>query len=180
MGRKCGDRELAERAAAGDRDAMVSLLERYYDRIYRMAWHWCRRTEIAEDIAQDVCLKLAMSIGSYRRKSAFSTWVWRITYNAAVDHHRITRRMCPTEPRRILALIDGPARGTQEDRLFANELWQEVHGLPPQQRDAVLLIYAQDMSHADAASIMGCTEKTVSWHLHQARKALRGRLVAAE
>ncbi len=50
--------------------------------------------------------------------------------------------------------------------------------LPEQQRDAVLLVYGEDMSHAEAAAIMGCTEKTVSWHLHEARKRLKVRLGA--
>ena len=58
------------------------------------------------------------------------------------------------------------------------ELWQAVRALPPQQRDAVLLVYAQDMSHAEAGDIMGCSEKTVSWHLHEAKKRLRTKLEA--
>ena len=80
----------------------------------------------------------------------------------------------------MMALVDGPATDTPETWMFEDDLWREVQGLPPQQRDAVLLVYDQDMSHAHAASVMGCTEKTVSWHLHQARKALKTRLEAAE
>jgi RNA polymerase sigma-70 factor, ECF subfamily len=53
-----------------------------------------------------------------------------------------------------------------------------VRRLPPQQRDAVLLVYAEDLSHAEAATVMGCAERTVSWHLHAARKRLRARLQA--
>ena len=48
--------------------------------------------------------------------------------------------------------------------------------LPNQQRDAVLLVYAEDKSHAEAGEIMGCKEATVSWHIHEAKKTLRGLL----
>ena len=48
--------------------------------------------------------------------------------------------------------------------------------LPEQQRDAVLLVYAEEMSHAEAGEIMGCKEATVSWHIHEAKKTLRGLL----
>jgi RNA polymerase sigma-70 factor (ECF subfamily) len=55
----------------------------------------------------------------------------------------------------------------------STELWRAVRSLPDQQRDAVLLVYAQDLSHGEAAALMGCSEKTVSWRLHEARKRLR-------
>ncbi len=51
-----------------------------------------------------------------------------------------------------------------------------MQDLPDQQRDAVLLVYAEDMNHAAAAEIMGCKETTVSWHIHEAKKTLRGLL----
>jgi RNA polymerase sigma-70 factor (ECF subfamily) len=60
------------------------------------------------------------------------------------------------------------------------ELWQAVHRLPQQQRDAVLLVYGEDMSHAEAARVMGCQEKTVSWHLHEAKKRLKSALQAVD
>ncbi len=154
MSRECGDKELAARATAGDREAMAGLLEAYYERIYRMAWRWCGSAGVAEDIAQDVCVKLATSIRSYRGDSTFPTWVWRITYNATIDHLRIEQRLCATEPTKMMALVDRPANDTPETWLFEDDLWREVHGLPPQQRDDVLLVYSQDMSHAHAASIM--------------------------
>ena len=63
--------------------------------------------------------------------------------------------------------------------MLHNELWDEVRRLPDQQRDAVLLVYGEDLSHAEAAEIMKCTEKTVSWHLHEARRRLKIKLTAA-
>jgi RNA polymerase sigma-70 factor (ECF subfamily) len=68
------------------------------------------------------------------------------------------------------------SRPTQEDELALSELWQVVRQLPEKQRDAVLLVYAEHMSHAEAAEIMGCKDVTVAWHIHNARKALKDRL----
>ena len=179
----CGgsdDEAAAKRAAGGDRDAMEWLLDAYYDRIHRMAWHWCGSPEAAQDIAQDVCVKLATSIAGFRAEAEFATWVWRITYNTAIDHLRRMRRVQVTPPAEMMALVDQPACDTPESDADARDLWRAVRTLPAQQRDAVLLVYAEDMSHAEAAEILGCSANTVSWHLHEARKALRVQLEAVE
>ena len=171
---------MARRAAAGDRAAFATLLQAFYDRIYRMAWRWCGTRDAAEDVAQDVAIKLATAIRSFTGEAAFATWVWRITYNAAVDHLRRTRRFSLIGSDAVLALVDGASTESPVSRSMDRDLWSAVHGLPPQQRDAVLLVYAQDMTHAEAAAVMEVSEKTVSWHLHEARKTLKKKLEAAE
>ncbi len=174
------DQDLALSAAAGDRAAFSHLIARYYDRIYRMAWRWCGTRDAAEDIAQDVVIKLATAIRSFSGKSAFATWVWRVTYTTAIDHLRRGNRLSLVGSDQVLALVDGASLDTPEARMFDGDLWGSVHALPPKQRDAVLLVYAEDMSHTEAAAVMGITEKTVSWHLHEARKTLKKLLEAAE
>jgi RNA polymerase sigma-70 factor (ECF subfamily) len=176
-----GDQTLAEQAAAGSREAFALLLERHYDQIYRLAWRLCGSRAAAEDVAQDVCVKLAAAIRGFRGESAFSTWVWRITFTTATDRLRAAQRTTMLEPSQIMALVDATESGgpTPEDAAAGAELWAAVRELPPQQRDAVLLVYGEDMSHAEAAGIMGCSEKTVSWHIHEAKKRLKSRLQAA-
>lgn len=173
------DADLAARAAAGDRRAFGLLLERHYDRIYRLAWRWCGARDRAEDIAQDVCVKLAQAIGTFRGEAAFSTWLHRLAYTTTVDALRASQRIVPLDPSQVMALADTAAGPTPEDEVSGRELWRAVRALPPQQRDAVLLVYGEDMSHAEAARVMDCTEKTVSWHLHEARKRLRSILDSA-
>jgi RNA polymerase sigma-70 factor (ECF subfamily) len=73
----------------------------------------------------------------------------------------------------MMALVETVHAPEAEDAVAGQDLWRAVRSLPPQQRDAVLLVYAEDLSHAEAALILGCTEKTVSWHLHEARKRLK-------
>jgi RNA polymerase sigma-70 factor (ECF subfamily) len=163
------DETLALRAAAGCRASFGSLLERHYDRIYRLAWRWSGSRSAAEDIAQDVAVKLARAIRSYRAEAAFGTWLHRITYTTTIDFLRSNQRSVAVDPSEIARLADGAGENPEQAE-DGTDLWSAVRSLPAQQRDAVLLVYAEDMSHAEAAAVMGCSEKTVSWHLHEARK----------
>ena len=167
------DETLSKRASEGCRASFRALLDRHYDRIYRLAWRWSGSRDAAEDIAQDVCVKLASAIRAYRGEARFTTWLHRIAYTTALDHIRATQRTVAVEPSEIMSLIDSKAAASPEDNIEGREIWQAVRALPNQQRDAVLLVYGEDMSHAEAATIMGCAEKTVSWHLHEAKKRLR-------
>ena len=172
------DEALAARAAGGCRASFAKLIERHYDRIYRLAWRWCGAQAQAEDVAQDVCVKLASAIRGYRGDAKFTTWLHRIAYTTTVDSLRATQRTIAVEPSEIIRLIDETQSQSAEDDVIGSELWDVVRALPPQQRDAVLLIYGEDMSHAEAASVMGCSEKTVSWHVHEAKKKLKVQLKA--
>ena len=166
---------LVVRARNGDGDAFAELIEGQYERIYRIAWRWCGQRADAEDIAQDVCVKIGQGIAAFDGRSAFSSWVYRITLNAARDWHRAGARrgrhhdafadVSPTE-----------VEPEQEAAATACELWAAVRSLPDKQRDAVLLVYAEELSHAQAAAIMGIKEATVSFHVFEARKTLRGLL----
>ncbi len=174
------DDELARRAAHGDREAFGALAERHYGRLHALAWRWSGARAPAEDIAQEAMVKMASAIRGFRGDSAFSTWMHRIAYTTAVDHLRAARRFAPLGPTQLATLEAEPDGGTPEERQMNGELWAQVRALPDQQRDAVLLVYAEEMSHREAAEVMGCSEKTVSWHLHEARKRLRLALEAAQ
>ena len=180
----CGeaDEDLARAAAGGDADAFGLLIERHYDRFHRLAWRWCGSRIEAEDIAQDVCVKIGRSIRGWRGEAAFTTWAYRIVYTTATDRLRARQRLRLVEPSKMAMLVEAKADPPESDRadagLMKGELWDEVRRLPEQQRDAVLLVYGEDMSHGEAAAVMGCTEKTVSWHLHEARKRLKARFEA--
>lgn len=174
-----GDQTLALRAAGGCRASFAHLLERHYDRVYRLAWRWCGSRATAEDVAQEVAVKLASAIRSYRADAAFTTWLHRIAYTTTVDFLRRNQRIVATEPSEIVRLIDA-RDGAELEHPAASDLWDAVRSLPQQQRDAVLLVYGEDMSHADAAQVIGCSEKTVSWHVHEAKKKLKVLLEAID
>lgn len=167
------DETLALRAAQGCRVSFACLVERHYDRIYRLAWRWTHVVTEAEDIAQDVTVKLARAIHGYRGEAAFKTWLHRITYTTTMDYLRSAQRTMPLEPSDILKLLDGAVDAAQQSSEPDVDVWSAVRSLPNQQRDAMLLVYGEDMSHAEAAAVMGCAEKTVSWHIHEAKKRLK-------
>lgn len=169
------DSELVARARAGERYAFSQLVERHYDFIFRVACKWSGRRSDAEDVAQEVCIKLATAIKSFDGRAAFTSWLYRVTLNAVRDMQRSRAR----RGRHVDALAQvspDSAPPDQEDATAISELWAAVATLPDKQREAVMLVYAEDMNHAAAAEIMGCKESTVSWHVHEAKKTLRGLL----
>jgi len=169
------DDVLVARAKAGDRTAFGELVERHYDFIFRTACKWSGKRSDAEDIAQDVCVKLASVLGSFDGRSAFSSWLYRVTLNAVRDMQRARSRR-GRHIDRFAEVSPEEAPPEQEESATAKELWTAVRALPEKQRDAVLLVYAEDLNHAQAGEIMGCRETTVSWHIHEAKKTLRGLL----
>jgi RNA polymerase sigma-70 factor, ECF subfamily len=166
---------LIARARDGDRAAFARLIEDRYAFIFRTAWKWSGNREDAEDIAQQVCVKLATAIGQFDGRSAFSSWLYRITLNAVRDLQRSRGRQA-RGAQSLAEVMPGTAPPDQEDALAESELWAAVRRLPDRQRDAVLLVYADELSHAEAAAAMGVKEPTVSWYVHEARKTLRGLL----
>jgi RNA polymerase sigma factor (sigma-70 family) len=169
------DSSLVRKAIGGDRRAFNDLVERHYDFIFRVACKWLGRRQDAEDIAQDVCIKLATAIKSFDGRSAFTSWLYRVTLNVVRDNQRSSARRGKYHDR-LAEVHPEDAPPEQEDATAARELWAAVRLLPNQQRDAVMLVYAEEKSHAEAGEIMGCKEATVSWHIHEAKKTLRGLL----
>ena len=166
------DAELIGRAKGGDRGAFGILLERHYDFVYRAAYRWCGAKADAEDIAQDVCVRLGRAIRDYHGGGAFTTWLYAMTLNAVRDRMRKSaREAARTEAYGVHALISGEASIDVEDP--AEALWAAVRMLPDKQRDAVLLVYGEGLGHAAAAEVMAISETTVSWHIHEAKKRLK-------
>lgn len=173
------DSVLIGRAQQGDRAAFGELVERHYDFVFRVAYRWCGVKADAEDIAQDVCVRIGRALGSYRGAGAFTTWLYALTLNAARDgRRRVAREMAKTQAFAAEALADGEAGpNSAEDPTQA--LWAAVRQLPDKQREAVLLVYGEGLSHAEAADAMGLSDNTVAWHIHEAKKRLRAMMLPA-
>ncbi|RVC57633.1 MAG: RNA polymerase sigma factor [Mesorhizobium sp.] len=168
---EASDAELVGRAKGGDRGAFGKLLERHYGFVYRAAYRWCGRKADAEDIAQEVCVRLGRAIRDYHGKGAFTTWLYTMTLNAARDMMRKSARDTrKAEAYGAYALIAGEGAEPEDP---AEALWAAVRKLPDKQRDAVLLVYGEGLSHADAAEALAISETTVSWHIHEAKKRLK-------
>ena len=165
---------LIGRARDGDRDAFGRLVERHYDFIHRVAWRWAGNRADAEDIAQDVCVGLARRSAPIVAAAPSRPGSTRMTLNAARDLRRKSARdSVKMEAFGVHALVSGGEAYEPAADDPAERLWAVVRTLPDKQREAVLLVYGEGMSHADAADVMGCAEATVSWHIHEAKKRLK-------
>ncbi len=169
------DHELVERAVAGDRAGFAALVSRHYDMIFRVAWKLCGNREDAEDITQDVCVRLGRSIRTWTGEARFSTWLYRVVINAVRDHQRADA----SKKRKLDDWAADPNRPDVQDAEASDEedalqeLWSHVRQLAPKLRDAVMLVYGEGLSHLEAASALECAEGTVSWRINEAKKQLR-------
>lgn len=163
---------LVERAKTGDVTAFEQLVRSYYPFILKTSFRWLGDKSDAEDVTQSICMRLATIIGSFDGRASFSSWLYRVTLNAVRDFQRSQQRRHRLASRAAIISPDA-MEPDQEDCLQINDIWRKVRELPEKQRDAILLVYAEELSHAEAAKIMQCKEVTVSWHIHKARKLLK-------
>ena len=169
------DEILVKRAVGGDRASFAALVSRHYERIHRIAWKWCGNRENAEDIAQEVCVRLARSLVSFDGNARFSTWLYRVVLNATRDHHRREQ----SDARKLADWKADPTHSLNStadlphDDQQLEELWHAVRQLPQKQCDAVMLVFGEELSHGEAARVLGCAEGTVSSNIHDAKKSLR-------
>lgn len=166
------DSGLVAAACAGDRDAFAALLERHYDRVHGLAWHLTGSRTDADDVAQDVCCALVEKIGSFRGEAKFSTWICGITFNACRDLRR-KKRTFGAFTERFAAFV-GIAASSEDGRDLYDAIWLKsaIARLKPALRDTAALVAGQQLSHAEAAPILGIAEATVAWRMHEVRRLL--------
>jgi RNA polymerase sigma-70 factor (ECF subfamily) len=165
------DARLVAAAVDGDRTAFATLLDRHYDRIHGLAWQLTGSRADADDVAQDVCCILVEKLATFRGEAKFSTWLCGIVFNACRDLQRRRRSFRGLTDR--LAVIAGLARGP-DGRDLHDAIWvrSAIARLKPAYRDAVVLVAGQQLSHAEAAAILGVAEATISWRMHEVRRML--------
>ncbi len=166
------DSELAKSASQGDRDAFQRLLERHYDMIHRVALRFTGSMEDAEDIAQDVCLALVRKLVGFRGDALFSTWLYRVVINACHDFvRRRTASKALVENYVAYRELDDADHADTKARL--DWLQEAYQNLSPDLRQTVLLVVAEDMTHAEAGAVLDCAEGTIAWRMSAARKQLK-------
>ena len=174
------DNSVAFRAAAGDSEAFAELLERHYDRIYRVSARILfGESDLAADVAQEVCMKLQDKLGNFRGDSQFTTWLYRIVVNSAYDElrkkstrHRIEQNYAETVD---ISHTDYSPE-TDESAWLKKALGQ----LSDKLRTTVFLVLEEELSHAEAGKVLQVPEKTVSWRMHQVRKQLKAMAASEE
>ncbi len=164
------DEQLIREAAGGNAYAFSQLVERHYITIYKMAYKYVGVKSDAEDIAQDACIKLAGNIDSFRFDSAFTTWLYRLVINTAKDYLKKKNRQNSREGLLFEDALMVAAPDNQEKQMQTRQALEVIDTLPEKLRDAVILVCWEGLTHKEAAEILGVSEATVSWRLHEVRK----------
>ncbi len=166
------DTHLALAAAGGNPEAFSLLLSRHYDGLFRLCFRLTGRVAEAEDLTQDICLALPSKLAGFRGSAKFSTWLYRVAVNAAHDR----RRRAATRARAADGWGDWELNRRATNAEAAETLdWltRAMAGLPDDLRDTAALTLGDEMTHAQAAEVLGVSEGTISWRLSEIRKRLR-------
>jgi len=166
------DYALMQRIATGDSAAFRTLLGKHMQRFIGVAERMIGDRHDAEDIVQEVSLKIWREAPRFKPQAKFTTWLYRVTLNACLDYKR--RRRVPATV--DWELIPDPAMRA-DDRLIvqqqANEVQAALQRLPSRQRAAVVLHYYETLSNLEAASVMGVKLGAYEQLLFRARQRLK-------
>ena len=170
---------------AGDTAQFDLLVEWHRDMVHRMAWRLMQDSEAALDVTQEVFLRLYRGLRTWKANSKFSTWLYRIVNNTAIDimrqEARHRRHQTPLLEEH-LATIPAPSGGSSNPRSVAvrNQLrakvFEAVTSLSPKQRACFTMRHYQHMALAEIADALGCSEGAVKKHLARAVERLRRQL----
>jgi len=182
------DIDLVRRAQAEDIDAFCLLAQRYARRIHLLAAHYCRNTQDAEDLSQEVWLKAYQAVQTFRFDSSFYTWLRRITINSFLNHRRSSffRSHGQTTAVQLLqidseeqeALFDSSSRSQENiyNKLLFESVVNALAEVTPAQRLAFLLRHYEGMTYDEIATAMNCSIGTVKKGVWRAIVKLRARL----
>jgi RNA polymerase sigma-70 factor (ECF subfamily) len=183
--------ELLSRLQSGDERALSDLAEAYGAKIYQLAFRYLRNKEDAEEVTQDVLFKVYRKVGSFRGDAALSSWIYRITFNAAMSRLRTATYQRSQEDDRQMSSEDGdlstPARADVADwsdmadeRVLRSQLRRRVFSailaLPVIYRAPVMLRDVQGMSTEEASAMLRVKDQTLKSRLHRGRLILRKQL----
>jgi RNA polymerase sigma-70 factor (ECF subfamily) len=187
--KKAADERLVEFARAGDKRAFDELVNRYQNKIYRLARRMTETEEDAEDVLQEAFVKAYKSLSGFKGKSKFSTWLYRITVNLALM--KLRKRKLETVPLdQPIETRDGTVQRDIEDtgldpleRLIASESKQvlddAIADLPAGHRAVFVLRDVEKLSTEDTARVLGITIPAVKSRLHRTRLTLKEMLLRA-
>jgi RNA polymerase sigma-70 factor (ECF subfamily) len=182
------DAELVTRAVAGSESAFRDLVLRYQKPVHGLIVRMVRDRGLAEDLSQEVFIKAYRALGTFDPKRKFSSWLFKIAHNTAID--RLRRRQIDTVPLEspdeekadLLALLPDPAGESPDTRLKRRSLAEALSGavgqLRVEYREVVVLRFQEGLAYEEIAEITGLPLGTVKTHLHRARKAMVRTLTA--
>jgi len=188
------DQDLLARLKSGDERALADLADAYSSKVYQLAFRYLRNKEDAEEITQDVLFKVYRKVDAFRGDAQLSSWIYRITFNAAMSRLRTARyQRAQAEDRRAAAAADedgsnAPSRTPDvadwsdmaDERILRSQLRQRVFrailALPAIYRAPVMLRDIHGMSTEEASAMLKVKDQTLKSRLHRGRLILRKQL----
>jgi RNA polymerase sigma-70 factor (ECF subfamily) len=185
------DRDLLKRLQAGDELALADLADAYRARIFQLAFRYLHNKEDAEEVTQDVLYKVYRNVASFRGDSALSSWIYRITFNAAMSRVRTASyQQSQSEDRQSAALesdeFSAGARDVADWSNLADEqilrsqlrrrVFRAILALPAIYLAPVMLRDIQGMSTEEASAMLRVKDQTLKSRLHRGRVMLRRQL----
>lgn len=176
------DDELVIQTQKGDADAFMALIRRYQERVYQTVYAMTKNHQDTDDLIQETFMQAFKAIKRFKRRSGFYTWVYRIAVNRTINFLKKRGREKTDLERdgRALPKISGRPMSAPEKRSLNSELRDRlakaIDGLPLLYRISFILVEMQGFSHGQAARVLKCSENTVSWRMHRARKMLQEEL----
>jgi len=182
---------LLQRLQSGEETAMADLADAYGRKIQQLAFRYLRNKEDAEEVVQDVLYKVYRNVGEFRGEAALSSWIYRITFNAAMSRLRSASYQRAQEAQRALAAAreDHAAQALPEPADWSNiadeqllrsqlrrRLFRAVLALPAIYRAPVVLRDIQGMSTEEASAMLRVKDQTLKSRLHRGRLMLRKQL----
>ena len=171
-----------------DRAAFKSIVETWQDMVYNTALGILQNEEDAEDVTQEVFIKVFEAVSSFKGESKFSTWVYRITVSKAMDHIRKKKRkkrfafIQGLYGKNDAPVIDPPdffhPGISMENKENAAVLFKAMEQLPPNQKTAFVLNKVEGLSYQEIGDIMKITDSAVDALLHRAKTNLKKILAA--
>jgi len=178
-----GDERLVELAKKGSLEAFAELARRLQEKVYQTIFGMTRNHQDADDLTQETFMYAYKALKGFQQKSSFYTWVYRIAVNLTLNHFK---KKGKEKGRRDFedsvstsdkaAVTDMSPEGDSLKKELRGKLDEAIASLPLAFRTAFNLVVFQGMSHGRAAEILGCSENTVSWRMHKARKMLQDKL----
>jgi RNA polymerase sigma-70 factor (ECF subfamily) len=165
------DEELGwiRRSRSGDTEAFEELVRRYQRMIHALTFRMTGSSADADDLAQEIFIQAFRRLGSFRGDAKFSSWLYRIGVNTCLNWKKSAQRR---EKLRQDWVDCDHSSSSRTDELTVR-VQEALMQLPAKQRAAVILTTYDEMSHAEAARVLGCSETTVSWRVFTARRKLK-------
>ena len=170
---------LISRARGGDREAFGELVEQYRDNVYRLAYRMCGNAYDADEAAQEAFVAAWRALPNFRGDAKFSTWLYRLTTNAAIDVMRREKRHQTVGDGEMIEVADD-ADSPQEtvERTEQQEAVQEALAtLSEEYREVLLLRYMEELDYAEIAEVLQLPSGTVKSRINRAKAALKAALL---